>query len=75
MTTILLFCLWALIALLIGYIAIIEKCHAKEVKKLKKERDWQNKKYETWRGYMNKGYRIAHDKTYGEILLDRIREI
>ena len=39
-----------------------------KIEELEKAVKWQRTKYETWRGYMNKGYRIAHNKSYGEML-------
>jgi len=59
----------------------------REIKKLKKENIelekygiWQNKKYETWRGYMNKGYRIANTfpaadnpPTYNKLIFGKLK--
>ena len=38
----------------------MENRHVKKVKQLKKDVKWQKTKYKTWKGYMNKGYRIAN---------------
>ena len=58
---------------LLCIIVIGGRRYENKIEELEKAVEWQRKKYETWRGYMNKGYRIAHDKTYLEMLMDRIR--
>jgi len=73
--------------LFFGLSWIIVYIGEREIKKLKKENIelekygiWQNKKYETWRGYMNKGYRIANifpaadnPPTYNKLIFDKLK--